>query len=119
MGRLAGRSLLRSWLYRISSAELHVALRRVRSGSRRQVGAKACKPDVRPDESTTNVGLSKAGTGCILEHVDQPLLTLVGPTWHRRMDRVLLGNPASSAAATPAPLVMKRIGAAWLNLASV
>src|SRR5215472_14109094 len=33
--------------------------------------------DLRPDESTTNIGLFKAGTGSILEHIDQPLLTLV------------------------------------------
>jgi len=35
--------------------------------------------DLRPDESTTNVGLFKAGTGSILEHIDRPLLILVGP----------------------------------------
>jgi len=35
--------------------------------------------DLRPDESTTNIGLFKAGTGSILEYVDQPLLKLVKP----------------------------------------
>jgi len=30
--------------------------------------------DLRPDESTTNIGLFKAGTGAALEHVDQPLI---------------------------------------------
>ena len=35
--------------------------------------------DLRPDESTTNIGLLKAGIGSILDHVDQPLLALVGP----------------------------------------
>src|SRR5215472_14773367 len=32
------------------------------------------------DESTTNIGLFTAGTGPILKHADQPLLTLVGLT---------------------------------------
>ncbi len=35
--------------------------------------------DLRPDESTTNVGRFKAGTGSVLEYVDKLLLTLVGP----------------------------------------
>lgn len=32
-----------------------------------------------PDESTTNIGLFKAGTDSVLEHVDPPFLTLVEP----------------------------------------
>ena len=65
--------------------------------------------DLRPDESTTNIGLFKAGTGSILEHIDQPLLTLVERERaghahlipHRPLERVRFWSPASSAAATP------------------
>ena len=35
--------------------------------------------DLRLDEWTTNIGLFKALTDSILEHVDQPRLTPVGP----------------------------------------
>jgi len=47
--------------------------------------------DLRPDESTTNIGLFKAGTGSIPEHVDQPWLTLVGS------DESVAAQPGTSA----------------------
>jgi hypothetical protein len=35
---------------------------------------------LRPDESTTNIGLFKAGIGSLLEDIDQPLLILGEPS---------------------------------------
>src|SRR5262249_27905703 len=78
--------------------------------------------DLSPDESTTNIGLFKVGTGSLLEHVDQPLLTLVGP------DESFTAQPAPARGASsgrePGKLRLchpgpEARGHRWLNLASV
>src|SRR5262249_46019534 len=90
------------------------ALSRVSAGQPGRLDLRRCwehsfaleTSDLRPDESTTNIGLFKAGTSSILKHVDQPLLTLVGP------DESFSAQPGSHAMTSrptgkPAPWSLK------------